>query len=126
MLELRPNCECCDLDLPPDTANAVICTYECTFRTACSNEILSGRCPNCGGSLTPRPIRPADKLSFGGINPSPALFNTSLQEFAAFGRFNAQPLIVNFQNKDYAIKSNRFSPSSVLINGLGPANGSGR
>lgn len=62
MLELRPNCECCDRDLPPDAINAVICTYECTFCIACANLILAGRCPNCGGNLAPRPVRPPDKL----------------------------------------------------------------
>jgi hypothetical protein len=62
MLELRPNCECCDRDLPPDTSEAVICTYECTFCTTCAHEILGGRCPNCSGNLTPRPVRPPDKL----------------------------------------------------------------
>jgi hypothetical protein len=62
VLELRPNCECCDCDLPPEAGNAVICTYECTFCVVCANEILGGRCPNCGGSLTARPIRPVDRL----------------------------------------------------------------
>ena len=31
MLELRPNCECCDKDLPPDSREAFICSFECTF-----------------------------------------------------------------------------------------------
>jgi hypothetical protein len=62
MLELRPNCECCDRDLPPDAADAVICTYECTFCASCAHAILNGRCPNCGGNLAPRPVRPPDKL----------------------------------------------------------------
>ena len=63
MLELRPNCECCDCDLPPDAINARICTYECTFCSACADNILSGVCPNCGGDLTPRPIRPQRMLA---------------------------------------------------------------
>lgn len=62
MLELRPNCECCDRDLPPEARDAVICTYECTFCSACAESVLSGRCPNCGGNLAPRPVRPADML----------------------------------------------------------------
>jgi hypothetical protein len=62
VLELRPNCECCDQDLPPDSREAVICTFECTFCTTCATELLKGVCPNCGGNLVPRPIRPADKL----------------------------------------------------------------
>jgi len=61
MLELRPNCECCDKDLPPDAA-AVICTFECTFCAECAATILHGRCPNCGGNLVARPIRPAALL----------------------------------------------------------------
>lgn len=61
MLELRPNCECCDADLPPD-APALICSFECTFCPRCAHEVLAGRCPNCGGNLVERPIRPAGKL----------------------------------------------------------------
>lgn len=62
MLELRPNCECCDRDLPPDSAAARICTYECTFCADCADGVLKGVCPNCGGNFTARPIRPASKL----------------------------------------------------------------
>ena len=62
MLELRPNCECCDRDLPPESADALICSFECTFCRACAGGRLGGRCPNCGGELVPRPIRPADRL----------------------------------------------------------------
>jgi hypothetical protein len=62
MLELRPNCECCDGDLPPASPDAMICTYECTWCVSCARNCLDGICPNCGGNLQPRPIRPADKL----------------------------------------------------------------
>ncbi len=62
MLELRPNCECCDKDLPPASAEARICTYECTFCATCVEQRLGGVCPNCGGIFAPRPIRPAAKL----------------------------------------------------------------
>jgi uncharacterized protein len=58
-LELRPNCECCDRDLPPSSALARICSYECTFCTDCVEGVLFNVCPNCGGGFTPRPIRPA-------------------------------------------------------------------
>ena len=58
MLELRPNCELCDRDLPP-TADARICSYECTFCPECAENVLHGVCPNCGGGLQPRPIRPS-------------------------------------------------------------------
>lgn len=63
MLELRPGCECCDQDLAPDSADARICSFECTFCRACAETVLHGRCPNCGGELVPRPRRPADKLA---------------------------------------------------------------
>ncbi|MFO1035650.1 MAG: DUF1272 domain-containing protein [Geminicoccaceae bacterium] len=62
MLELRPNCECCDRDLPPDSPDARICTYECTFCSTCAEDTFGGRCPNCGGNLVARPIRPAANL----------------------------------------------------------------
>ncbi|MBL9213878.1 MAG: DUF1272 domain-containing protein [Opitutaceae bacterium] len=61
-LELRPNCECCDQDLPPAAPGAHICSFECTFCLACSTR-LAFVCPNCGGELVRRPIRPAAKLS---------------------------------------------------------------
>ena len=62
MLQLRPNCECCDKDLPPD-AEAFICTFECTFCAACAHGVLGGVCPNCGGNFSPRPIRPPRMLA---------------------------------------------------------------
>lgn len=62
MLELRPNCECCNRDLPPDALDARICSFECTFCVACAEGKLAGACPNCGGELVRRPIRPAGKL----------------------------------------------------------------
>ncbi|WP_347812411.1 DUF1272 domain-containing protein [Sphingomonas sp. PP-CE-1A-559] len=58
-LELRPNCEFCDRDLPPEATNARICTCGCTFCTTCVETELLNVCPNCGGGFTPRPIRPA-------------------------------------------------------------------
>ena len=58
MLELRPNCEACDRDLPPDSAEARICSYECTFCAGCVETLLHNVCPNCGGGFVPRPIRP--------------------------------------------------------------------
>ena len=64
MLKLRPNCECCDKDLPPDAADAMICTYECTFCADCvANRLPGSRCPNCGGELVRRPVRPAPMLA---------------------------------------------------------------
>jgi hypothetical protein len=63
MLRLRPNCECCDKDLPPDSPEARICSFECTFCAACTDNLLGGKCPNCGGELVDRPRRPASKLA---------------------------------------------------------------
>lgn len=57
MLEIRPNCECCDRDLPP-YAIAYICTFECTWCAECVVTFPLRACPNCGGNLKPRPIRP--------------------------------------------------------------------
>jgi uncharacterized protein len=62
MLELRPGCECCDRDLPPDSEEARICSFECTFCVNCAEERLGGVCPNCGGELVARPRRAAEKL----------------------------------------------------------------
>jgi hypothetical protein len=61
MLQLRPNCECCDLDLPAE-AEARICSFECTFCPDCAEARLGGTCPNCGGDFARRPIRPAQLL----------------------------------------------------------------
>lgn len=69
MLELRPTCENCRKSLPPDSTEAMICTYECTFCRDCVETVLSNVCPNCGGGFVPRPIRPAtaylDGVSLG-------------------------------------------------------------
>jgi uncharacterized protein len=62
MLQLRPNCECCGCNLPPESMDARICSFECTFCTACADGPLRGLCPNCGGELVVRPRRPLDKL----------------------------------------------------------------
>ncbi|RTE67544.1 DUF1272 domain-containing protein [Amphritea opalescens] len=73
MLELRPNCECCDKDLPPDSTEAYICSYECTFCRGCVEQQLSNVCPNCGGGFSPRPIRPVKEYREGvGLQHHPA------------------------------------------------------
>jgi hypothetical protein len=58
-LEMRPNCERCEKALPYESAEARICSYECTFCADCSDTALGGKCPNCGGELLRRPIRRA-------------------------------------------------------------------
>jgi uncharacterized protein len=73
MLALRPNCELCDTDLPPDAAHARICSYECTFCADCVTNVLHGVCPNCGGGFVARPIRPATAWRPGaGLASDPA------------------------------------------------------
>jgi hypothetical protein len=62
MLEIRPGCECCDRDLPPDSPDARICSFECTFCVDCART-LRGLCPNCSGELVHRPIRPPGQLA---------------------------------------------------------------
>jgi uncharacterized protein len=73
MLELRPTCENCNKALPPNSTEAHICSYECTFCTACVETVLENVCPNCGGGFVPRPIRPATNWkgdNFLGKNPA--------------------------------------------------------
>ena len=63
MLQLRPNCECCNRDLPNESLDARICTFECTFCSDCAETRLGNTCPNCGGELVRRPRRPAAALA---------------------------------------------------------------
>src|SRR4051794_17653912 len=91
-LELRPNCECCDRDLPPASMLARICTYECTFCADCVETKLYNVCPNCGGGFVPRPIRPAKAwrpgLSVAERPPSSVRkhMKYTLEEVAAFAQ----------------------------------------
>lgn len=73
-LQLRPNCEYCDKDLPPDSTEARICSYECTFCADCVETKLHNVCPNCGGGFMPRPIRPARQWRPGvcTVNQAPS------------------------------------------------------
>ena len=89
-LQIRPNCEYCDKDLPPNSTEARICTYECTFCADCVDTHLSNVCPNCGGGFAPRPIRPAQDRRPGlGLASRPAStervpLNNSKEEIALF------------------------------------------
>lgn len=60
---MKPSCECCDTDLPPDSTDAMICSFECTWCADCALDCLGGACPNCGGELTPRPRRTGESLA---------------------------------------------------------------
>ena len=63
MLQLRPNYECCNRDLLPESLEARICSFECTFCESCAIQVLGGQCPNCRGELVARPRRPATRLT---------------------------------------------------------------
>jgi hypothetical protein len=67
MLEIRPSCEHCNKALPPDSLEARICSYECTFCADCVDTVLANVCPNCGGGFTPRPIRPSKDWKNGNF-----------------------------------------------------------
>jgi len=92
MLELRPNCEYCDKDLPPNASDACICTFECTFCADCVENVLHNVCPNCGGGFSPRPIRPVNAhrpdLCLATRPASTQRINTpySAEEIAEFSR----------------------------------------
>lgn len=62
MLLMKPSCECCNRDLPPDSRDAMICSFECTFCVECVATRVHGKCPNCEGELVRRPIRPLEAL----------------------------------------------------------------
>ncbi|WP_425106785.1 DUF1272 domain-containing protein [Ancylobacter sp.] len=78
MLELRPGCECCDRDLPPESREAMICTFECTFCATCAGAVLGGICPNCAGELVRRPVRPPAALARHPASPV-RVFNPDCQ-----------------------------------------------
>ncbi len=62
MLALRPLCEHCGKDLPPNDLSAMICSFECTFCKDCVTAVLENVCPNCGGGFVNMPIRPSALL----------------------------------------------------------------
>jgi len=68
MLEMRPDCERCGVDLPADLSGAFICSFDCTFCADCS-DALDDRCPNCGGELVDRPTRAKAKLEAFPASP---------------------------------------------------------
>ncbi|MBT1062032.1 DUF1272 domain-containing protein [Bowmanella sp. Y26] len=76
MLQLRPNCECCNRALPTDSQLALICSYECTFCRDCVERVLQNVCPNCGGGFMPRPVRPKNAYRPGvSLTQQPASTN---------------------------------------------------
>jgi uncharacterized protein len=82
MLELRPTCEHCNKQLPPESTEAMICTFECTFCRACVTGVLDNVCPNCGGGFSTRPNRPARNWKGGNY----------LGAFPAAGKVKHRPV----------------------------------
>ena len=92
MLELRPTCEHCNKALPPDSFEARICTYECTFCADCVERVLQNVCPNCGGGFVPRAIRPARNWkgdNFRGKDPASTRIRHRPVDAAAHAKFAA-------------------------------------
>jgi hypothetical protein len=90
MLELRPTCENCNAALPPDSTEAMICSFECTFCRTCVEKLLENVCPNCGGGFSPRPIRPKNDWKGGNyLGEYPATKTTRHRpvDLAAHNRF---------------------------------------
>ena len=63
MIEIRTSCENCDKQLLPNSEDAMICVFECTFCKECVDSILQNVCPNCGGGFEKRPILRSEYLS---------------------------------------------------------------
>jgi hypothetical protein len=92
MLELRPTCEHCNKPLPPDSLEARICSYECTFCATCVDDVLENVCPNCGGGFVPRPVRPSTSWKGGnslGKDPASTTVKHRPVDEAAHSRFSA-------------------------------------
>ena len=92
MLELRPTCEHCNKALPPDSSEARICSYECTFCAACVESVLGNVCPNCGGGFVPRLIRPSKNWkgdNFLGKDPAGTTIKHRPVDLAAHESFAA-------------------------------------
>ncbi|TXN36838.1 DUF1272 domain-containing protein [Flagellimonas hymeniacidonis] len=85
MLEIRTSCENCNKELPNDSSDAMICTYECTFCKNCVDDILFNVCPNCGGGFEKRPTRPKDNLVKNPVRmdkvSKPVIENRFLKKF---------------------------------------------
>jgi uncharacterized protein len=93
VLELRPTCENCNKALPPNSAEASICSYECTFCSTCVETVLANVCPNCGGGFAPRPIRPVTNWNgdnFLGKNPASKTIKHRPVDRAAHARLAAK------------------------------------
>jgi hypothetical protein len=99
MLQLRPTCENCNASLPPDSTEAMICSFECTFCRACVENLLENVCPNCGGGFCPRPIRPKTEWKDGNC----------IATYPATAAAKHRPLEL-IRHKDFASKIKVLSP----------------
>jgi hypothetical protein len=93
MLELRPTCEHCNKALPPDSVEARICSFECTFCAACVENLLGNVCPNCGGGFVQRPIRPSSNWkgdNYLGAYPASTKVKHRPVDLAAHAQFAAK------------------------------------
>ena len=97
MLELRPTCEHCNKSLPPDSLEARICSYECTFCATCVENVLENVCPNCGGGFGPRPIRPSTNWNddnFLGKDPASTKVKHHPVDLEVHTRFSAKIKVI--------------------------------
>jgi len=93
MLELRPTCENCNTPLPPDSVDARICSFECTFCVSCAEGLLGNVCPNCGGAFVHRPVRPSKNWkgdNYLGVYPADSKIKFRPVDLAAHARFSAE------------------------------------
>jgi hypothetical protein len=94
MLQLRPTCEHCNVPLPPDSLQARICSYECTFCATCVDNVLGNVCPNCGGGFERRPVRPRENLkgdNYLGKDPASTIVKHRPVDPSAHARW-AEPI----------------------------------
>src|SRR5258706_4505606 len=104
MLQLRPNCECCGRALAPDSTEARICSFECTFCAACADATLKGWCPNCGGGMVARPRRAAAKIAKYPSSPATVVVsNGSTPAGSQTVRAAGQTTLLSCRRRDHAI-----------------------
>lgn len=102
MLELRPTCENCNKQLPPNSTEARICTYECTFCAECVDTILHNVCPNCGGGFVPRPVRPTRNWknnNYLGADPATTKVTWKPVDLAAHEKFSERIRAIPPENR---------------------------
>ncbi|WP_417459676.1 DUF1272 domain-containing protein [Kordiimonas sp.] len=101
MLQLRPSCEHCDKALPPNSTEAMICSYECTFCADCAEHVLGHVCPNCGGNFVARPIRPSTEW-----RPGVSLSHQPARKDKVFKPVSVQ------EQKEFAARVSKTPPGS--------------